>query len=243
MESTILFVNDYTAFTTQFSLTKYGDNGERLSRAVFNLYKCGVLEPKAPDKPQPPNDPSDPDYQDKYEEYKKEYEEYLTQYEEYKKHIQTEHNKILDDRTKEKTCWELIGTGTSIMSGVVNFYDVKNEENPKAILSLRKGEYRLIETKAPDEYMKPEGQWNIKIVPGGNVRFTFSEVRGENGARPPAISEMDENSFKVQNYKPINPPITGGRGIDRFLILGAAVTISGLMITVHLVLQRKRGKL
>lgn len=250
LESTILFVNDYTAFTTQFSLTKYGDNGERLSRAVFNLYKCGVLEPKAPDKPQPPNDPSDPDYQDKYEEYqkeyeeyKKEYEEYLTQYEEYKKHIQTEHNKILDDRTKEKTCWELIGTGTSIMSGVVNFYDVKNEENPKAILSLRKGEYRLIETKAPDEYMKPEGQWNIKIVPGGNVRFTFSEVRGENGARPPAISEMDENSFKVQNYKPINPPITGGRGIDRFLILGAAVTISGLMITVHLVLQRKRGKL
>ena len=52
-----------------------------------------------------------------------------------------------------------------------------------------------------------------------------------------------ENRFSIINYKPINPPITGGRGIDRFLILGAAVTISGLMITVHLVLQRKRGKL
>ena len=57
-----------------------------------------------------------------------------------------------------------------------------------------------------------------------------------------AIKEA-ENRFSIINYKPINPPITGGRGIDRFLILGAAVTISGLMITVHLVLQRKRGKL
>ena len=70
----------------------------------------------------------------------------------------------------------------------------------------------------------------------------FKEIPGEYGEKPTAIKEA-ENRFSIINYKPINPPITGGRGIDRFLILGAAVTISGLMITVHLVLQRKRGKL
>lgn len=90
--------------------------------------------------------------------------------------------------------------------------------------------------------MKPIGQWNMVVVPGGDKPVTFEEVLGDNGERPTAIKTV-EKKYSIINYKPINPPITGGRGIDRFLILGAAVTISGLMITVHLVLQRKRGKL
>lgn len=91
--------------------------------------------------------------------------------------------------------------------------------------------------------MRSVGQWNMIVVPKGNKPVTFEQVLGENGERPTAIEKNTEREFQIINYKPINPPITGGRGIDRFLILGATVTISGLMITVHLVLQRKRGKL
>lgn len=245
----VLFVNDLTGMTTILLLDKTGEGGEKLQGAEFYLYQCQIAEPISPDKPYPPNDKNDPNYEEELEEYNKElaeyelkYEEYLVEYQNYTNHLETEHNEIIEENS-EQTCWKKIGKGTSNTSGQVMFYDLENTENSKSRLLLKKGVYRLVETKAPKGYMKPVGQWNIKIVPAGSVEFEFFQVIGNNGEKPPAISKVTENGYEVPNYKPLNPPITGGRGIDRFLILGATVAISGLMITVHLVLQRKRGKL
>lgn len=154
-----------------------------------------------------------------------------------KEHNDEIHNKVIKNGERQE-CWEWIGKATSDRwSGYLNFV---NDENKT--VKFTKATYRLIETKAPEGYMRSVGQWNMIVVPGGDKRVIFKEVLGEYGEKPTAIKEA-ENRFSIINYKPINPPITGGRGIDRFLILGATVTISGLMITVHLVLQRKRGKL
>lgn len=135
-------------------------------------------------------------------------------------------------------CWSLISTAKSKAStGQIKFLDEKNEN-----MVLKVGTYRLVELKAPDGYEKPIGQWNITILPGSDKNIEILGISGERGEKPPAISEA-ENRIFIFNYKPINPPITGGRGIDRFLILGAAVTVGGLMLTVHLILQRRRGKI
>lgn len=153
-------------------------------------------------------------------------------------HTNELHNQIIKVGNKQE-CWEQIGSAISEETdGYLYFSNEKNQS-----IKFTKGTYRLVETKAPDGYMRSVGQWNMIVVPKGNKPVTFEQVLGENGERPTAIEKNTEREFQIINYKPINPPITGGRGIDRFLILGATVTISGLMITVHLVLQRKRGKL
>lgn len=161
-------------------------------------------------------------------------------------HIESEHNKVIvEDEYKESqstqdkiSCWKLVGESESTASGQLTFIDVENGED----LYLKRGTYRMIETKAPDGYVKPAGQWDVVIVPGGDKPYTFMEIKGENGERPPAIY-VSENNFHIPNYKPVTPPVTGGRGIDRFILLGAVTVISGMMLTIHLVLQKKRGRL
>lgn len=215
--SIIMFSNSRIVETADLKMRKVGEEGESLKGAVFHLYKCSEKEPY------PPDDPTSEDYEEAYEKYEQELEKY-------KQHIETEHNKVFDEKSKETTCWELVDEKTS---GVVGEFVFKE---------LNKDDYRLIETVAPSGYMKPVGQWNVRVVPSGDVKFTFLEVTGEGGIHPPAIEDT-EAGYRIRNYKPINPPVTGGRGIDRFLIMGATVAVGGLMITVHLVLQRKRGKL
>lgn len=157
------------------------------------------------------------------------------------------HNKQLIDATYEaqvlntnnnQECWELISSAKAEEeTGQIIFLDDKDKE-----MVFKKATYRLVELKAPDGYEKPIGQWNIVIAPGADKRIEVLGISGERGEKPPALS-LAENTIYILNYKPINPPITGGRGIDRFLILGAAVTVGGLMLTVHLILQRRRGKI
>ena len=41
-----------------------------------------------------------------------------------------------------------------------------NDENKT--VKFTKATYRLIETKAPEGYMRSVGQWNMIVVPGGD---------------------------------------------------------------------------
>lgn len=153
-------------------------------------------------------------------------------------HTDEIHNQIIKE-TKDSECWQWISTAISDdWEGYLNFLDEGKES-----VEFTKGIYRLVEVEAPEGYMKSIGQWNIIVNPGTNKRIAFEEILGEQGERPTAIKKHTEKEFLIPNYQPIDPPITGGRGIDRFLILGGIVTVSGLMITVHLLLQRKRGKI
>lgn len=146
---------------------------------------------------------------------------------------------------KSPDCWKCIASATSIKKedGLIPFYNNK-EEN----LRLVQGVYRLVEVEAPGGYVKPAGEWNLKLfLEEGSIEKPAEPLSGEavlgpKGEKPPALI-ISEEQVQVINYKPIDPPITGGRGIDRFLILGAAVTVGGLMLTAHLILQKRRGKI
>ena len=148
-------------------------------------------------------------------------------------HVGMHEQQILNEG-QESTCWTLLSTAES--SGRLGRLYFFSDD------TIRQGTYRLVEEKAPKDYMKPAGQWNIYIRPMDAEPVVGKEVLGAKGERPPAL-KISEGKIKITNYKPIDLPITGGRGIDRFLILGAAVTVGGLMLTVHLILQRRRGKI
>ena len=158
-------------------------------------------------------------------------------------HTDETHMKIIDDNYKdeniESPCWKFISETTSGPYGGISFID----PNTGTTLFFKKGTYRLIEVKAPEGYTKPIAQWNIEVTPGGAAPFVFKEVLGNNGERPPAIINSAENEFVLMNYKPLNPPITGGRGITGFIVIGLGMMISASLFGVHLILQKKRGKL
>lgn len=155
------------------------------------------------------------------------------------------HEKQVLAMDESPECWKLISSAKSDEQedGWIPFFNESNED-----IRFEQGIYRLVEEKAPNGYVKPMGEWNLKVFMDTETsQKSAKPVKGEavlgaKGEKPPALIIL-EHEVEITNYKPIDPPITGGRGIDRFLILGAAVTVGGLMLTVHLILQRRRGKI
>ena len=121
--------------------------------------------------------------------------------------------------SSEYAIWKQMGDAVlSDENGVVTFTE------------LQAGNYRLVETSAPDGYQLPDGQWNITLT----ISKEDSGYVGDIGApeaveRPPAFSEVDGIYYLI-NYKPINPPITGGDGGEDFRIGGSLLMFTGLVL-------------
>ena len=244
-ESNLIFLNERIEQEVDLYLGKVDENGNGLRGAEFELYKCNVKEPYPPDVPYPPDDENDPQYEQQKAEYEtalKEYNEKLKQYkmecQKYEEHIQKEHSKILIRENAVDTCWELVARGTSVGTAGKVYFNHPETDEPQL---LKKGEYRLMETKAPEGYLKIVGQWNVQVTPEGNVRFKFSEVLGPNGEHPPAIGDMFENMYRIPNYKLLDPPITGGRGTWYYFLFGSFAVLGGTGLVIRQIRRRKHG--
>lgn len=123
--------------------------------------------------------------------------------------------------SSEYAIWKQMGDAVlSDENGVVTFTE------------LQAGNYRLVETSAPDGYQLPDGQWNITLT----ISKEDSGYVGDIGApeaveRPPAFSEVDGIYYLI-NYKPINPPVTGGDGGEDFRIGGGLLMFTGLVLAM-----------
>ena len=117
-------------------------------------------------------------------------------------------------------CWQLVKTVSSDAGGLVDFGD------------LTEGAYRLIETKAPDGYTLPKGQWDVRIDPSKTSLIEWAVIQGV--ANPPAVEQVyapdgvTVTGYKFLNNKPIDPPVTGGRGTNQFLLLGSLTMALGI---------------
>ncbi|WP_390487229.1 DUF7601 domain-containing protein [Solibaculum mannosilyticum] len=117
-------------------------------------------------------------------------------------------------------CWQLVKTVSSDAGGLVDFGD------------LTEGAYRLIETKAPDGYTLPKGQWDVRIDPSKTSLIEWAVIEGV--ANPPAVKQVyapdgvTVTGYKLLNNKPIDPPVTGGRGTNQFLLLGSLTMALGI---------------
>lgn len=125
--------------------------------------------------------------------------------------------------------WELVQTQESAEdTGLVSF------------AKLKSGVYRLVETKAPAGYFQPTGQWNV-TVDALDDESPISIVAVADGATmPPAFATTDSGSWQLPNYRPMDIPHAGGRGIAMFVAAGVAVSAVGFVVRARL---RRGGRL
>lgn len=136
---------------------------------------------------------------------------------------------ILMNPASEYAVWSQVGDlEVSDENGVVTFDD------------LRAGNYRLVEVSAPDGYQLPKGQWNLTVsisgAEGSEVGDFAVEAIGNSAMDAPAMAKVEDTegniTYYLMNYKPINPPITGGDGGEDFRIGGSLLMFTGLVLAV-----------
>lgn len=132
----------------------------------------------------------------------------------------------LIDVTNVASCWTQVGTYTSSNTGIIKLEDLP-------ITS----EYRLVETKASENRMIPDGQWKIEFVYGdydeadtsivtvGGTKLRISAV-----GNPPALVITDEGELQLPNKEYFNFPTSGNIGIIRFYKVGIVIVAIGIAI-------------
>lgn len=126
---------------------------------------------------------------------------------------------VLLDTTQHITNWETVMTVTSDEDGVVLMED------------LQAGRYRLVETKAPDGYKLPKGQWNFQVSRDKETGLWSFDIEAvKDAAKEAPAMALVNGKFYLMNYKPINPPITGGDGGEDFRIGGGLLMFTGLVL-------------
>lgn len=130
------------------------------------------------------------------------------------------------DTTQTITNWETVMTVTSDKDGVV------------LMKELQAGRYRLVETKAPDGYKLPKGQWNLQISRDEETGLWSFDIKAVKDAakETPAMAKVEDTegniTYYLMNYKPINPPVTGGDGGEDFRIGGGLLMFTGLVLAM-----------
>ncbi|WP_243386997.1 MULTISPECIES: SpaA isopeptide-forming pilin-related protein [Bifidobacterium] len=120
--------------------------------------------------------------------------------------------------------WSEFGAQTSDADGRVRFS------------SLDDGEYRLVETKAPNGFTLPSGQWKVTVKNG--VVSMPEAIADKEGNEPAGFGTPTGGGLELYNYKPLNVPSTGGRGLVLFASLGGGLLLAGA--TVVLIDSRRR---
>ena len=125
------------------------------------------------------------------------------------------------DASSPGSGWVDAGTVTSGPDGSVSY------------ASLVEGTYRLVETKAPDGFLTPKGQWKVQVVPNLSTanKVLITSVLGEGGEQPPAFqatgSGADEK-LNLPNYLVAIMPTSGATGTALMTAAGLAlVAVAG----------------
>ena len=140
----------------------------------------------------------------------------------------TEHNhEALIDPGNTGDCWQQVGNDqTSGLDGAVSFGQLQ----PNA-------EYRLVETKAPDGYVLPEGQW--KITTNADNGITIVAIGAQDGRLPTAFSVDESGNLLLPNAALMHIPSSGGFGALPFLLGGGLLMLAALVIFLVKKLRKK----
>ena len=142
----------------------------------------------------------------------------------------------------DPNCWELVrdedhpdGVFISDEDGEISFYHL-----------LANGvTYRLIEVAAPIGFQRPRGQWNLSITQfdtgaGGINDVIKVDPVGAMGDQPAFI--RDGTNYYIPNYRPMDPPITGGRGLTGFMLGGGLLIAAGLSAAAFWLIRSSKKK-
>lgn len=115
------------------------------------------------------------------------------------------------------SCWKLV--------------DNTKISNPKVTFTgLLPGEYRLVETKAPNGRVLPAGQWKVDVKKqegSGEFAITITGV----GTTPPAFAiDKETGAYSLPNMRPADIPSSGGRGTMLYILFGTLLMGGGLIV-------------
>lgn len=151
-------------------------------------------------------------------------------------HTDADH-KLPIQKENEQKCWKFLSEATSDRWwGELVFDTGDGDKNV-----FKKGVYRFVEIEAPKGYTVPKGQWNLYMFPEVNIRWRIEPVLGPNGEMPPATVKIDEGTIGFYNYKPLDPPITGGRGTWYYFLFGSFAVLGGAGLVIRQIRRRKHG--
>lgn len=136
-------------------------------------------------------------------------------------HTATDHDKLINTNNVSE-CFQKVDEQ---ISGELDSID----ENVK-FESLEVGEeYRLIETKATSNRIKPEGQWKI-IFESGKTVPTITAIGDK---LPPAFIFNEDGSLSLPNVAIFEFPISGNIGTTIFYITGLILLFIGVNILYY----------
>jgi len=123
-------------------------------------------------------------------------------------------------------CWLPVGEQvTSGLDGLVDFG------------TLPEGAYLLVELKAPDEYARPKGQWEIVLDAGAQEPVG---ITGIGKPLPPAF--IQGSPRKLPNISPIIMPFTGSAGRLAFTITGVVCMTAALMLFAAYTFTKRKSR-
>ncbi|MFR9310064.1 SpaA isopeptide-forming pilin-related protein [Hydrogeniiclostridium mannosilyticum] len=127
----------------------------------------------------------------------------------------------------DSACWTVYEVQTSA-----------EETGEVTFSALPAGTYMLVETKAPDGFVKPAGQWKLTVDPEAQEPVVIESV---GDTLPPAFMTEADGSLKLPNIAILIPPMTGGIGTYLFAAGGSALLIgaAGLLLAFR---KRKLGR-
>ena len=151
-------------------------------------------------------------------------------------------NEQIDTSNLNTNCWELVGSEESSTNkeneGKVEFKDLQLDE-----------EYRLVETKATLNRIKPDGQWQIKLVYMENGEINDNRENNEstendqdiiNGnikaqitaiGNPPAFIK-ENGELLLPNRAYFQFPTSGSLGSKTIYQIGIAIMVIGIILLI-----------
>ena len=122
---------------------------------------------------------------------------------------------------------ELVATNSP--QGDFTLMSTQTSDPSVSFEGLIPGTYRLVETKAPDGYARPEAQWKVELAVGKDPVITA--VATPEGSQPPAFvpaAASPNGHLLATNVQGTSLPSSGGPGFGPLFAVGAAVIAAGV---------------
>lgn len=138
---------------------------------------------------------------------------------------------LIGTGTYDENCWELVDTYTSGEDGVFTLEGL-----------ISKNTYRLVETKAPNGYVLPEGEWEFTFNTGTEEEIEITEkiTLTVNGINNPLAMSYEDSTIYLYNEESYDIPTTGGLGTEDLFKIGISIIVIGSILCTYFYISTKR---
>ena len=146
----------------------------------------------------------------------------------------TSKDELIDTKNVDSSDWKLVGTYATTNTGILKLENLPIN-----------AEYRLIEIKATEGRIIPDGQWKIQFVTG-NYDTTDTSIVTINGVpfkinaigNPPAMIKTDDGKLLLPNKAYYNFPTSGSIELKAIYQIAKIIIVIGFVIMALIVVKK-----